>query len=275
MATKARAFQEACRFRRQEQIQPSRAFFPHSHRSGLYSEARRRNPSKSSFLIPLPRQIQSRSASTSSGPSRRAITVTTDDGRYDWKELSTGEKAARGTQQTFNFLLVSLGLVGTVGLSPISFAFVRSLTATQITISYLLYQELLAPSSSTIQFNAAVSRIKASSECRALLGPSSQIIAYGEPTSNKWARARPLAHSTEVDKYGTTHLRMHFNVEGKESGVKGVVTVHMTKPKDADRLEYQLLSLSSKGHETVYLENKAAEKGMKGQAAKMFGVQWR
>jgi import inner membrane translocase subunit TIM21 len=142
-------------------------------------------------------------------------------------------------------------------------------------VAYFLYQELLAPSSSTVQFNAAVSRIKSSAECRALLGPSSQILAYGEPTSSKWARARPLAHSTEVDRNGTTHLRMHFNVEGKDSGVKGVVTVHMTKPKDGDRLEYQLLSLSVKGHETVYLENKAAERGVKGQAAKMFGVQWR
>ena len=68
---------------------------------------------------------------------------------------------------------------------------------------------------------------------------------------------------------------MHFNVEGKESGVRGVVNVHMTKPKDADRLEYQVLSLSTKGHETVYLENKAAEKGMKTQMGKIFGVQWR
>jgi len=35
------------------------------------------------------------------------------------------------------------------------------------------------------------------------------------------------------------------------------------------------LGLSVKGQETVYLENKAAERGIKGQAAKMFGVQWR
>ncbi|KIX05111.1 uncharacterized protein Z518_05983 [Rhinocladiella mackenziei CBS 650.93] len=196
-----------------------------------------------------------RYASTSSGPNRRAITVTSDDGRYNWSELSMGEKAARGTQQTFNFLLVSLGLVGTV------------------TVSYLLYTELFAPDSSTIQFNAAVKRIKSSPECRALLGPSSQIKAYGEPTSNKWARARPLAHSTEVDKFGTTHFRMHFNVEGPEG--KGVVAVHMTRPRDGDRLEYELLSLTVKGQETVFLENKDAERGVKGKVGKMFGVQWR
>jgi mitochondrial import inner membrane translocase subunit TIM21 len=223
-----------------------------------------------------PQRIHIRHASTSSGPSRRAVTVTTDDGRYSWNELSRGEKAARGTQQTFNFLLVSLGLAGTVkALLSVEFAVSLTDRAKQITIAYLLYVELLAPSSSTVQFNAAVGRIKASSECRALLGPSSQIKAYGEPTSNKWARARPLAHSTEIDKFGTTHFRMHFNVEGSESGVRGVVNVHMTNPKGGDGLEYQILSLSVKGHETVFLENKAAERGIKGQTAKIFGVQWR
>ncbi|OCT48367.1 Mitochondrial import inner membrane translocase subunit tim21 [Cladophialophora carrionii] len=260
MATVARLFQEACRARRHDRVHHAYVCLPRPTRSRELTATlkRRRAPSTSYHQISGRSQPAStRSASTSSGPSRRAVTVTSDDGRYNWSELSTGEKAARGTQQTFNFLLVSLGLVGT------------------ITVAYFLYQELLAPSSSTVQFNAAVSRIKSSPECRALLGPSSQILAYGEPTSSKWARARPLAHSTEVDRNGTTHLRMHFNVEGKDSGVRGVVTVHMTKPKDGDRLEYQLLSLSVKGHETVYLENKAAERGIKGQAAKMFGVQWR
>lgn len=52
--------------------------------------------------------------STSSRPTRRAITVTSDDGRYHWSELSTGEKAARSTQQSFNFLFATAGAVGTV-----------------------------------------------------------------------------------------------------------------------------------------------------------------
>ncbi len=139
-----------------------------------------------------------------------------------------------------------------------------------------MYTELLAPASPTVQFNAAVDRIRASPECRALLGgPASQIRAYGEPTSNKWARARPLAHSTAVDRQGTTHLRMHFNVRGTEN--EGVVAVHVTQPKGAASPEYELLSLTVKGHETVYLENKAAQSGAKKSAkgARMFGVQWR
>ena len=68
---------------------------------------------------------------------------------------------------------------------------------------------------------------------------------------------------------------MHFNVEGTESGVRGVVNVYMTKTRNDDKLEYQTLRLSVKGSETVYLENKAAERGVKTQTAKMFGVQWR
>ncbi|KAI1612971.1 TIM21-domain-containing protein [Exophiala viscosa] len=247
MASKARAFQQACRIR--------------SGQASTVSCASRDSTSFGSTTYSIPIRITRRHASTNTSssssptPSRRAITVTSDDGRYNWSDLSTGEKAARGTQQTFNFLLVAAGLVGT------------------ITISYLLYTELFAPESSTIQFNAAVNRIKASPECRALLGPSSQIKAYGEPTSNKWARARPLAHSTETDRFGTTHLRMHFNVEGPEG--MGIVSVHMTKPREGDRLDYQLLSLTVKGHETVYLENKDAERGVKGKVGKMFGVQWR
>jgi hypothetical protein len=68
---------------------------------------------------------------------------------------------------------------------------------------------------------------------------------------------------------------MHFNVEGLKSGVLGVVNVHMNKTKSDDRLEYETLSLNVKGEPTLYLENRDAERGAKGKAAKMFGVQWR
>ncbi|KAK5191557.1 mitochondrial import inner membrane translocase subunit tim21 [Exophiala xenobiotica] len=265
MASKARAFQQACRTRGQAIpfSRPEKSQLSYSTYAPITPFASTcphiSSPKVSPCAAPSLSHRHTRHASTSTNssnkPPRRAITVTSDDGRYNWSELSTSEKAARGTQQTFNFVIVAAGLVGT------------------ITISYLLYQELLAPDSSTVQFNAAVSRIKSSPECRALLGPSSQITAYGEPTSNKWARARPLAHSAETDRFGTTHFRMHFNVSGPDG--TGVVTVHMTKPRVGDRLEYQLLSLTVKGHETVYLENKDAERSVKGRVGKMFGVQWR
>lgn len=37
-----------------------------------------------------------------------------DDGRYRWAELSGKEKVARATQQSFNFVIVIVGVVMTV-----------------------------------------------------------------------------------------------------------------------------------------------------------------
>lgn len=49
-------------------------------------------------------------------PTRKAITVTSDDGRLHWSELSAREKAARSTQQSVNFVIVAAGAAGTVRL---------------------------------------------------------------------------------------------------------------------------------------------------------------
>lgn len=54
------------------------------------------------------------SSSKASGTRRKAVTVVNDDGRVQWKDLTTGEKAARTTQQTFNFAVVLAGAVGMV-----------------------------------------------------------------------------------------------------------------------------------------------------------------
>jgi import inner membrane translocase subunit TIM21 len=49
------------------------------------------------------------------GTSRKkSITVLSDDGRVQWGDLSTGEKFARTTQQSFNFVIVLAGAVLTV-----------------------------------------------------------------------------------------------------------------------------------------------------------------
>lgn len=50
-------------------------------------------------------------------PSRKPVTVLSDDGQVPWKDLSRGEAAARTTQQTINFGVVLAGVVGTVCLS--------------------------------------------------------------------------------------------------------------------------------------------------------------
>jgi hypothetical protein len=49
-------------------------------------------------------------------PQRRSVTITNDTGSVRWSDLSPGEKAARTTQQSFNFLVIIAGIVATVRL---------------------------------------------------------------------------------------------------------------------------------------------------------------
>ena len=50
----------------------------------------------------------------SKNTSRKQITVVSDDGRVNWGQLSLKEKAARTTQQTFNFGVILAGALMTV-----------------------------------------------------------------------------------------------------------------------------------------------------------------
>lgn len=47
-------------------------------------------------------------------PTRKSITLTGDTGRVRWTELSPGEKVVRTTQQSFNLLVVAIGVIATV-----------------------------------------------------------------------------------------------------------------------------------------------------------------
>ncbi|OGE53696.1 hypothetical protein PENARI_c007G01589 [Penicillium arizonense] len=189
------------------------------------------------------------------GTSRKkSITVLSDDGRVQWGDLSGGEKVARATQQSFNFVIVLAGAVLTGGVFT------------------LLYLELFSPNSKTWQFEKAVERIKDDPECIKLLGDRREIKAYGENTWSRWARNRPIATTVEKDRLGREHLRMNFHVEGPLNS--GVVIVHMMKPLDKSNLEYQLLALDVKGHSRVVLE-KASEKPNVASTLKLFGMQWR
>jgi import inner membrane translocase subunit TIM21 len=46
------------------------------------------------------------------------VTVSNDDGRVPWTDLRAREKLARGTQQSFNLLVIVAGLGLTVRLPP-------------------------------------------------------------------------------------------------------------------------------------------------------------
>jgi import inner membrane translocase subunit TIM21 len=110
---------------------------------------------------------------------------------------------------------------------------------------YFLYTEVFASGSKTVHFNRAVNRIKDSPRCQEVLGPAKSIKAYGEPTSNKWARARPLAASSFKDAQGLEHLVMHFNAEGSTG--KGTVQVHLTKSPKSNDFVYNYLYLDVPG----------------------------
>lgn len=76
---------------------------------------------KSARLI-YPTQLRAVSLGCSRGyasqaeVSRRQVTIANDDGKVQWSQLSTKEKAARTTQQTVNFGVVIVGAVMTVGI---------------------------------------------------------------------------------------------------------------------------------------------------------------
>jgi len=193
---------------------------------------------------------------TTPRPRRKAVTAFNDDGRVPWGDLTAGEKASRATQQTFNFGFIILGAILTGG------------------VAYVMYVEVFSLDSKTSHFNRAVDQVKRDPRCTDLLGNSKKITAYGEPSWNKWRRARPIASTIRKDQYGTEHLIMHFNVEGPVN--KGVVNMHMTKRTSDREFVYKYLALDVKGHQRIYLENADASTESPAKSkTKLFGVSWR
>ncbi|CAL3969980.1 hypothetical protein PZA11_007487 [Diplocarpon coronariae] len=193
-------------------------------------------------------------------PRRKAVTPFNDDGRVAWGDLSAGEKAARTTQQSLNFGLILLGAALTGG------------------VGYIMWTEVFSFDSKTRHFNKAVDQVKSDSRCTDILGDSRKIIAYGEPTWNKWARARPIASTLKTDQYGKEHLIMRFNVEGPLN--TGVVSLHMVKTSpDCDlgsEFVYKYLALDVRGHKRIYLENADASQDSPAKnKSKIFGISWR
>lgn len=60
------------------------------------------------------------SSTPPSQPQRRSVTPFNDSGAVKWTDLSLGEKAARTTQQSFNFVVIIAGVVLTVRTYPIA-----------------------------------------------------------------------------------------------------------------------------------------------------------
>ncbi|KAI1264198.1 import inner membrane translocase subunit tim-21 [Xylariaceae sp. FL1019] len=207
------------------------------------------------LLLPRSYATQQGSTSSSNTTRRRAVTPFNDTGYVPWHQLSAAEKASRTTQQSFNFglILVGLGLTGGV--------------------AYFLYQDVFSPDSKTAYFNRAVDRIKKDPACLAALGDAKKIKAHGEATSNKWARAGPIASTLKKDAQGNDHLRLRFYVEGPLSN--GTTHVHLVKPAGQADFEYRHLFVDIRGHQRIYLENAEAQSSTTGSKGfKLFGVNW-
>lgn len=137
-----------------------------------------------------------------------------------------------------------------------------------------MYTEVFSPDSKTAQLGRAFDQVRKDSRCTELLGNSKKITAYGEPTWNKWRRARPIAANIKTDQRGVEHLLMHFNVEGPLN--KGIVNIHMIKPPADNEFIYKYLALDVPGHQRIYLENADATADSPAKSkTKIFGVNWR
>jgi import inner membrane translocase subunit TIM21 len=219
-------------------------------------------PRRQALTLALPRTYATSSSSTNTPPkpsTHTRITTFNDDGLVNWNRLSTREKAARSTQQSFNFIVIIAGVLMTGA------------------VSYILYKEVFSPTSKTSQFNYAVSRIKDSPECvRLLCGPhgrAKEIKAYGEGSNwNRWDRNRTIAGSTTVDRLGVENWHIHFNVEGPVG--RGVVRVHLVRGPQGGEWEYKVLALDVPGHHRVWLENMDKKFGVDKKSGTMFGIKW-
>ncbi|EQL02599.1 hypothetical protein G6O67_000690 [Ophiocordyceps sinensis] len=185
---------------------------------------------------------------------RRSVTPFNDTGSVPWSELSSAEKAARATQQSFNFGLIMAGLVLTGG------------------VGYLLWTEVFSPDGKISQFNRAVNKIKKDSRCIELLGDPKHIMAHGDENFSKWRRARPIASSERTDPQGNAHLVMRFHVDG--SLQNGVAQLHLVKRRGESNYEYKYLFLDVKGHERIYLENAESKPKTGKKQLSFLGVKW-
>ncbi|KAF7550078.1 hypothetical protein G7046_g8135 [Stylonectria norvegica] len=229
---------------------------PTTSLSAIRATTLRASPALQPLLLPRHYATQNSLGTTATGPKRRKVTPFNDDGFVPWNQLSSGEKAARATQQSFNFGLIAVGLVLTTG------------------VAYFMWTDVFSPDSKISQFNRAVDKIKQDPRCLEVLGDRKKITAHGEETFNKWRRARPVASSEKTDAQGNQHLIMHWHVDGPLTNA--IAQLHMVKYRGHSDYEYKYLYLDARGHERIYLEN--AETSASGSKKKkdfnLFGVKW-
>ncbi|CAO3622579.1 unnamed protein product [Cunninghamella blakesleeana] len=135
-----------------------------------------------------------------------------------WKDLTPAQKVSVATKTSFNFTLVGVGLVMTVGLA------------------YVVGSELFGSQSSTNIFSDAVDKVRQNEELIQLLG--TPIKGHGAPSRNRMKRNRRIQYQIMDDQYGKPHLFMKFYVEGPQE--EGVGMIEMIKD-EKDKWQYKHL----------------------------------
>lgn len=121
-----------------------------------------------------------------SSSTRRQVTVANDDGHVRWGDLSAREKAARSTQQSFNFMVVIAGVLATVCRR--SYHRTRKSDSVQGAVTYVIYTEVLSPEGATNQYHRSLRKIKEDPKCVELLGNPKKWVARGEHAHSRMAR---------------------------------------------------------------------------------------
>jgi import inner membrane translocase subunit TIM21 len=193
-----------------------------------------------------------------SAAKRRVVTPFNDDGAVPWSELSIREKAARSTQQTFNFGLAAVGLLLTVG------------------VGYILWTEVFAPESRTNQFNRAVKRIKNDPRCIKALGDPRKMVAHGDTawSSMRRPRDRPVKSTITTDAQGAEHLKILFYVDGPRN--YATVNLHLVRRAGQRDFDYKYFYLDVPEHDRIWLEN--ADPGFFGgkrEQLRFLGIKWK
>lgn len=222
-------------------------------------------------------------AGTTKTSSRKQVTIGNDDGSVPWGQLSAGEKAARTTQQTFNFGVILAGAVGLVWRRCVSLCVVL------IQVRLLLATISTSMSSPpTVKLDTSIERLTGSEPtlvhlaCLGLVKRSAHLVnpqqANGPEIDQLRKQERYVVHHTYhtehlrlgssssiyTDRNGIEHFQMHFNVlqeylhdqyfcqrltSGKVVGSErsGVVKLHWVKGPGYPDWDYRIFALDVPG----------------------------
>ncbi|TDZ47195.1 Mitochondrial import inner membrane translocase subunit TIM21 [Colletotrichum trifolii] len=161
------------------------------------------------------------------GSKRKKITPFNDTGAVPWSQLSAGEKAARATQQTFNFGLILAGLVVTASHPTLARqAFADDIIGWNCICSldrcvfFRRQNGALQPSSRQNQERPKVHRVAGRSEedlssrrrnvQQVAAGPAYCVCA--KPSKRREGLSDSDSSTINTDSRGHDHLLMHFHV---------------------------------------------------------------